>query len=107
MSYKSLGCFLPLLYASSLTLNRRMRISVGIPPCSGQSQNLSQREIGTSSRERSKPRFLWRIFWRSWGVIVSPASRKGSFGNPQLGRRGAVQEMEELMFERFVVGGQL
>ena len=40
-------------------------------------------------------------------MIVSPASRRGSFGNPQLGRRGVGQEMPELMFERFVVSGQL
>ena len=88
MSFKSLGCFLPLLYASSLPLNRRMRTSLGTPFSPPQAQNLSQREIGTSSWERSKPRFSERIFWRSWGVIVSPASRKGSFWNPQLEWRG-------------------
>ena len=104
MSFKSLGCFLPLLYASSLLLNLRMRTSLGTLLSSPQAQNLSQIEIGTSSWECSKPRFSERIFWRSWGVIVSPASRKGSFWNPQLGRRGAVQKMPELMFERFVGG---
>ena len=88
MSFKSLGCFLPLLYASSLWLNLRMRTSLGTPFSPPQAQNLSQREIGTSSWSLSKPRFSERIFWRSWGVIVSAASRKGSFWNPQLEWRG-------------------
>jgi len=80
-------------------------MSLGTPFSPPQAQNLSQREIGTSSWDLSKPRFSERIFWRSWGVIVSPASRKGSFWNPQLRWRGAVQKMPELMFERFVGGG--
>ena len=37
-------------------------------------------------------------------MIVSPASRKGSFWNPQLRWRGTDQKMPELMFERFVGG---